>query len=506
MRNSVVRRDHRIAVSHAVRRNDRAISIFLVLSGAAILSVMASATSSASPATVLAVPTVLGCLLVWRHARPSVKAPISPINVAHALFAVQLVVIPLVAHWSGYSHGQLLRLPSERSIALGLLMQLLGYGAFCASYHHYDARRRDRDSGNSLTDLTPSRRALRRGLAPVYLAIGGVGAYLTFGSVQEYLRYFSRPDARLDAASALDHTLVGAAGTFLRPFLGVAIVLMWSLCVDRRARTTLSALRVRVVTSVAAVLLVLSNASYNRGSMVAPLIALIGAYSLHVRRLRPALLLLVAIPGTAAVLLWGEYRTSTNIEFTELFNSDSLGALYSDSNVGDQLQIYGQGSQFLAFFLEETGFGSQLWYGRTILASLLYPVPILGSYFRADSAATLYNHLIYNDDVTLDQVVPFAGELFLNFHLIGVVIGYWLLGRAVNILQLRFLRSTDAFEAYLWCLVGMWTSFLIIGHLAILSQIYVFFFWPFYLYGIAVLWGRVRWNHLAHRTGFRVAS
>ena len=135
-----------------------------------------------------------------------------------------------------------------------------------------------------------------------------------------------------------------------------------------------------------------------------------------------------------------------------------------------------------------------------------YPVPVLGSYFRADSAVTLYNHLIYKSDVSLDQIVPFAGELFLDFHLIGVVIGYGLLGRTVNTLQIRFLRSPNAFEAYLWCLVGLWTSFLVIGNLAILSQICLYFFWPFYLYGIGVLWSGARWNHLAHHTGIRVAS
>ena len=500
MRNPVVRRQQRIAASHAVRRNALAIAAVLVLSAVATLSVTAAPTSSALPATFLVVPTVLGCLLVCRHARPSIKVPISPVNIAHTLFVIQLVLVPLVALWSGFSYGLLLRLPSERSINIALLVQLLAYAVFCASYHHA-ARKHDRDLP---ADLTQSRRVLRRRLAPVYLAIGVVGAFLIFGSVQEYVHYFSHPDMRLDMASALDHTLRGAAGTFLRPFLGVAIVLMWSLCVDRSASTGVAAFRVPV-TLVAAVLLMLSNASYNRGSMVAPLIALIGAYSLHVRRLRPVLLLFVAITGTAAVLLWGEYRSSNRVDSTNLLNSDSVHELYSDSTPDDDLQVYGQGPQFLGFLVEQTGFGSELWYGRATLASVLYPVPVLGSYFRADSAVTLYNDLIYNSDVSQDQIVPFAGELFLDFHLIGVVIGYGLLGRTVNTLQIRFLRSPNAFEAYLWCLVGMWTSFLVIGNLAILSQMCVYFFWPFYLYGIGVLWSGARWHDLAHHTRIRVA-
>jgi hypothetical protein len=486
----------------AARHHALEIAALLVLTAAATLSVTAAAPSSTLPATFVAVPTVLGCLLLWRRARPSIRVPISPVNIAHALFVVQLVIIPLVAVWSGFSYGQLLRLPSERSINIALLVQLFAYTVFCASYH-YAARKHDPDVPAAETQ---SRRALRLGLAPVYLAIGVVGAFLTFGSVQEYVHYFSNPDTRFEVASALEHSLGAAAGTFLRPFLGAAIVLMWSLCVDRSASTGASVFPVRTVTVAAAVLLVLSCASYNRGSMVAPLIALMGAYSLHVRRLRAVPLLFVATLGIAATVLWGEYRSSNTVVLTDLFTSDAVRELYSDSAPGDELQVYGQGAQFLGFLLERTGFGSELWYGRATLASVLYPVPVLGSYFRADSAVALYNSLIYNSDIALDQIVPFAGELFLDFHLVGVVIGYGLLGWGVHALQLRFLRSPNAFEAYLWCLVGMWTSFLVIGNLAIFSQIWLYTFWPFYLYGIGVLWSGARWNHLAHHDGIRVAS
>lgn len=471
-----------------------------------MLSLMAAAGIFATPATILTVPAVIGCWLVWRHARPSIEAPMSPINVAHLLFVVQLVVVPLAAYSNGYSYGSLARLPAERSVALSLAIQLLAYAAFCASYHHARARKHDRNGGVPSIRPTPSRRALRRRLAPIYLAIGLVGAYCTYGSVQGYVSYFSRPDTGWSVAADLENTLIGTVGTFGRPFLGVAIVLMWSLWVNSAGPALPSALRVRVATLVGAVLLVLSTASYNRGSMVAPLIAFMAAYSLHVRRLGPAFLLLLAIPGTAAALLWGQYRASTNVEFADLLNSDSVAGLYDDSDVGEHLQVYGQGAQFLGFFLEETGFGSQLWYGRTILPSALYPVPVIGRYFRADSSVALYNRLIYNNDTTLDQIVPFTGELFLNFHLIGVVVGYGLLARGVRALQIRFLRSTNAFEAYLWCLVGIWTSFLIIGNIAILSQICVYFFWPFYLYGLGAWRDSVRRPDRAQHATFALAS
>jgi len=191
-------------------------------------------------------------------------------------------------------------------------------------------------------------------------------------------------------------------------------------------------------------------------------------------------------------VLWGQYRSSTTLEFADLIHTESAQEIYGETDSTEELQVYGQGSQFLGFFLEETGFGTQLWYGRTIPASLLYPVPILGKSFREDSVVTLYNRLIHGDDTSLDQIVPFAGELFLNFHLLGVVLGFAVLGALVEAMQVRFLRSPNPFEAYMWCLVGIWTSFLIVGNLAVTSQIYVYFFWPFYLYGIAAFLSRPR--------------
>lgn len=121
------------------------------------------------------------------------------------------------------------------------------------------------------------------------------------------------------------------------------------------------------------------------------------------------------------------------------------------------------------------------------MPSLVYPVPILGKPFRDTSAVAIYNNLIYNDPNTVDQIVPFQGELFINFHIIGVLMGYVVLAKIAATLQRKFERSRTTFEAYGWFFISLWTLFLITGSLAVTSQMYVFFFWPLYLYA---LWTR----------------
>src|SRR5262245_23186696 len=178
-------------------------------SGAAVISAMAAPMASTLPAAIAAIPVVLGCLLMCRHARPSLRMPISPINVAHVLFGIQLVVIPLMGLWSGYSRGLLWRMPSPRSISLALLVQLIGYVAFCAAYQRQHKHRLAREGGGTTPAAPePSRDALCRRLALVYLPIGLVGTYMVFGGIGGYLRYFSSPDSKVGVAPSVDVTLL----------------------------------------------------------------------------------------------------------------------------------------------------------------------------------------------------------------------------------------------------------------------------------------------------------
>jgi hypothetical protein len=143
----------------------------------------------------------------------------------------------------------------------------------------------------------------------------------------------------------------------------------------------------------------------------------------------------------------------------------------------------------VGYLIEETGWGLHPYWGKTIVASALSPIPILGKPFRQSSGTGLYNRLIYNDPWAVDQVVPFSGELFINFNIIGLIVGYSLFGLVIAHLQSAFDKSRNTFEAYYVFLVAYWVAFLVPGNVAIISQIILYAFWPIYGY-FALRWLR----------------
>ena len=151
-------------------------------------------------------------------------------------------------------------------------------------------------------------------------------------------------------------------------------------------------------------------------------------------------------------------------------------------NLSDELQIYGQAPQFLAFILEEAHHGRDLYLGTTLVSSLMYPVPVLGESFRATSGVNLYNEMIYGKGGYNDQIIPFQGELYLNFHVPGIAVGYWLLGLATAWLQRAYQNATTVLDVDVTLYVSYWIVFLIQANPAILSQIFIYFLVPIYVY------------------------
>jgi hypothetical protein len=226
------------------------------------------------------------------------------------------------------------------------------------------------------------------------------------------------------------------------------------------------------------VLLLFANFSYNRGSLLAPVLAVAAAYSAHVRRLSVPLLALAATPVLLAALTFGWYR-STDLEIQDLLSANA-SVPSPEMNVVGFLQVYGPGPQFLAYLIDQSGDGFRPYYGRTLVSSLLYPVPVLGKPFRETSGVSIYNRLIYGEPDNLDQVIPYDAELYLNFHTPGVVAGFALLGWLVSWFQGRFLRAGNPVETYCWFLLSLWVVFP--GSVPVTSQMYVYFFWPIYGY------------------------
>ena len=352
---------------------------------------------------------------------------------------------------------------------------MLAYASFCLGNERAGAHSEGRHG-------VPDPWEVPRWLPALCLVIGAAGMVATFPSLSGLVEYYTHP-AMPDAGSAGDGpaSLRGAAGTFLRPFLAFGAIALWARWLDRRrTRSLLTAL---AATGACLAFEALSNLSfhYNRAAVVYPALAILGTFSLRVRRLSLRTLAALALTAVLVLALVGSYRSSS-FTVADVFSEESVRAsLLERTDLNSTLQVYGSAPQLNAYLLDGTGWGDTLYWGRTLAASALYPVPVLGKPFRESSGVALFNRLIYANE-SLDQVIPFTGELFLNFHVVGVIAGFALLGWAVAALQARFERACRALDAYICLFTGLWLSSLILSSVAAVGQIFVYMFWPIYGY------------------------
>jgi hypothetical protein len=161
-----------------------------------------------------------------------------------------------------------------------------------------------------------------------------------------------------------------------------------------------------------------------------------------------------------------------------LTDASTREAVLRQVNLSDEIQIYTVAPQALGYLLDGTDFGRHPRYGKTLVSSAMYPVPVLGGPFRSSSGTVVYNRLVYGRSGNLDQVVPFQGELFLDFTFPGVLVAYLGLGFLVARVQRSFERSRTAFNAFAFQYSAVWLGFLVIGSLAVVSQVVIYFFGP----------------------------
>ena len=198
----------------------------------------------------------------------------------------------------------------------------------------------------------------------------------------------------------------------------------------------------------------------------------------------------MAVLSLALLTGFRAYRNSSYSLGEILTSSKARSSLVAHVNLSKEVQIYTNAPQYLAYLLDRTGFGADPRYGRTVVASVMYPVPKLGSPFRSDSGVAIFNHLIYGPASTdVDQVIPFQGELFLDFSYVGVLLGFLVFGMIVTRVQRAFERSRSSLEAFTWQYAGIWSGFLVVGSVAVVSQTALYFFWP-----VIILVGLRRWR------------
>lgn len=427
----------------------------------------------AYPATLVALVSFGGGPILFSGARPLRSPVLCPLNWTLAVFFLQLVVVPLLVCVFGPDRGVLHSLPSDNAVNIALLLSATAFWAFVIGLHASLRMRRRRGVRATQKAIHPT-----RGLGMMFIGIGMLGTLLAFGGVGGLAAYFSHttPDPA-ELAHASD-SATNVIGIICRSFLGFGFVVLWSIWISARAHGRLATV---VVTALTAVLTVISYStfSYNRGAFVAPLVALLAVYGTRVRRLSLPTILMLALLG---VFLLGGFRLfrGADASLGEGLTSQR-GALLGKVDLNKELQVYAAAPQYLGFLLEQTHYAEEPSYGRGLLGSLMAPVPGLGKPFRSTSDVAVYNRLIYGSGTTFqDQVVPLQGELYINFLLPGLLAGYLLLGMLVGWLQDRFADAQSALTAFCWQYAATWIAFLAVGSLAVVSQIFVYFFWPVY--------------------------
>lgn len=412
------------------------------------------------------------------RARPNPRTVFCPLNWMLVAFGLQLVVVPLLVCFTGPVRSVLPFLPSDHAINLSLLLSAVAFACFCAGYaisspsRKAPRARRRRVRWEATGDL----------LIVVYAGLGIAGLFLAYHSFGSLVSYFEKSGhtgaAALPDPGSASSSLGLVASLFLRPFLGFAVVLLWCRWIERhRGRPRIDAIAVTIAAAVG-VLVTYSTFSYNRGAFVAPIIALLAVYARKVRNLSVVALILLGAVAVLSLTAYRYYRT-TDISLGQAVGKQS-STIVKGVHVDNELQEYAGAPQFTGFLLEQTGYGRQLQYGKTLVGSLLSPVPKLGRLFRPASGTAYYNGLVYGDLGTSDQVVPFEGELFINFWWPGVLVGYLLIGVGVRRLQEKFEAAPTAIQIFVWQYAAVWIAFLAVGGLAPVSQIFIYFFWPAY--------------------------
>jgi len=113
---------------------------------------------------------------------------------------------------------------------------------------------------------------------------------------------------------------------------------------------------------------------------------------------------------------------------------------------------------------------------------MMYPVPILGGAFRPYSGVMIYNTAIYGygGKTILDQVIPVSAELYINFNVFGVFVGFYALGVLAAGLQRRYVSAIHPVERYCWIQLSLYILLAITASIAVVSQMLLYMCLPYF--------------------------
>lgn len=449
-----------------------------------LLAVLFAPTERSFPAAILS-SFVFAAALTWLPmCRPVTETPLCPWNWAVLLFGVQLVAMPLLITLDGAAPGLLPSLPSLLAINMALVYYSLAFLTVAVVYNHfgrlraYDGQRLDRLRRAADTEVGGS-----IALIGFFSLAGGAGVLLSLGSFGGILDYFSNPvyyqGLYLDAST----TWRGLGAMLLKPFLGFAVIMAWCRWHDSGGKKSSWMVRAfAMILLLAGIVVTFSMLNFNRGSIAVPLLAVATTAVVTGDKISRRIMAMAAVLGLGLMPLYVLYRSGTELAGN---SQTSFSDVVRDQvDISEVAQMYGGAPQFLGFLLERSHWGSDPRWGEATVCSALSPVPILGKLFRQNSGFAIYNRMIYGTDAIVDQNVPFQGESFMDFHIVGVLFGSALFGWVLHRLQRAFERSRSSIDVYVWQYLSVWVCFLIFGFggVVVQSQVLIYSCWPIYAF------------------------
>jgi hypothetical protein len=401
--------------------------------------------------------------------RVNSRALLCPANWAIFAFGVQLVVMPAIVSFYGPELGSLPVMPSQGAIEAAVLLSMLAFLSFMVGYVLTVRSRSDVATLNEW--------AYHSSLVFPFLILGLIGFIAAFGS--DFSTLFLPAEKHPEVSQ-----MRGLIGSLFRPFLAFSLIVVWARRIDRQALNRQwgrAALTTAIFGSAAACLL--ATHGLGRNLFIVPLLSMAAAYGLRVRRLPLNGVLVGSLVIAVLTVTVGAYRQASRAQDVNLRDPASQQRLLEAIHVSSDVQVYGDGPQFLGFLIEKSNWGRRLWWGAPLVGSILEPVPEFGKPFRKTSGTAIYNQWLYGSSTYQDQIVPFQGELFMNFHIPGVVLGYFLLGVLIAVLHRSFMDSRSALSAYVIQFTAIWAAFLVQGGITSVAYIAVTFSWPLLLYG-----------------------
>ena len=425
-----------------------------------------------SAAAVLALVVYGSAMYIVPACRPARGCLISPLSWSLLLFGVSMVVCPILIAFYGPTRSVLPTLPSGESTDLALMLTTVAFVAFCVGFGAANGWFRRRIATRRMTGWFDS--PLPSWLPLLFVGLGLAGLALSFTTPQELAAYFTSPvESRTAAAEGA--TSSEFIGLVLRPFLGFGIIAAWCRYVD----TAMMPRRLALFAVICGIFLSYGTFGFNRASFVYPLVAILAVYSRRIRRIPLPSLIALGVVGGILLGSIGIYRRG-ELTAGEFIGNSARNSISEEFDLVEQVQTYGGAPQFLAFILTQSEQAAPRW-GDAVLSGIASPVPVFGKAFRGVSGTGMYNRWIYGTTDIRDQVIPFAGELFIDLRVPGVLIGFAILGAVVARLQLAFVNARTALGLFVTQYVAMWIAFLIIGSVEVVSQFFIYFMWPIYL-------------------------